>query len=81
VADHLLNITDEISRTRSQQQTAQKFYPGELEQIHGKQEARTFIRKGKYRQVTDDQGDICYVKVTEREILTKDRKQTLSAGR
>ena len=39
-------------------------YPGELKTIHGEEEFLSHIEKGKLRETVDEQGDVCYVKVT-----------------
>ena len=53
-------------------------YIGELEQIHGYEEAHRFIEKGKYRETVDDDGDICYEKVqySAKEFKTHSRAVT-----
>ena len=77
----LCTSTESITQKHTMQKSATKYYRGELERIHGIEEANAFIAKGKYRETTDGQGDTCYVKVRESEIIGKERTATVSASR
>ena len=76
-----MHLKDEISRSKTQSLSKKKFYRGELEMLHGKQEAAIFIRTGKFKRAVDEAGDEVFVKVTESEVVEKQRKQTISASR
>ena len=51
-----------IDNERSKASTRTRYYRGELEQLHGIQEAADFIAKGKYLETEDSDGDIVYTK-------------------
>ena len=44
------------------------FYKGELEQIHGKEEANRFILKGKFEESEDSDGDVIFKKTQRKEV-------------
>ena len=49
----LLQVKDTVSKTVVQKVAKQKFYWGELKQIHGYEEASKFVKMGKFREVKD----------------------------
>ena len=57
-----------------------KLYKGELEQQHGKAEAAAFIKKNKYIEGTDAQGDTYYVKNFDEEISEKEIETSAAAS-
>ena len=61
----LITTVQEIKRVRSSGQKSKKKYIGELETIHGYEEAHAMIRKGKFQNTYDKDGDECYIKVEE----------------
>ena len=72
--DRWVHEVRKVSTSKAKGFDVKLYYKGELEQLHGVAEANKFIEKGKYEQVTDDQGDICYRKVQhfERESTSRD---------
>ena len=56
-----------VSSKESKGSDIRWYYRGELEQIHGPQEAAEFIAKGKYIEGNDEQGDIIYRKAQKME--------------
>ena len=80
-ADHLIEIKEEITKSKVAQRKIQKFYKGELEVIHGKSEAARFIANGKFKKTTDEDGDEVYIKNTDSIILEKGRKTTAGGSR
>ena len=73
-----MTVTDEIKHSSMCGRTAKKYYKGELEVIHGVDEAAEFIAKGKYQETKDQQGDKCYIKVQEFAEESKQRTKTAS---
>ena len=59
----------------------ESFYRGQLEQIHGKADAASFIQMGKFKEVVDSQGTVKYEKVSDKEIIEKSRAQTIGITR
>ena len=70
-----------IRKIRKKKYYISKFVAGELEQIHGIQEADEFISKGKYAESEDSDGDIVYRKVTKQRVLAKECVQEVAARR
>lgn len=60
-----------VTNTKSHGTETRRLYRGELEQLHGAREAQEFIAKGKYEEMEDSDGDICYRKVQKVEKDTK----------
>ena len=79
--EFLIECKDEVSKTHKLEQQARPLYRGELEVLHGKRGAAEIIAKKKWKEVVDGQGDIRYVKVSDAEIKTKERKQPVELKR
>ena len=62
----LLTETHEIRKETIDEVKKVRFYPGQLEQIHGKDEADWLIRSGKLEETEDSDEDIRYVKKRRR---------------
>ena len=60
-----------VSETKEKAETRTQYHRGELEQIHGVQEAADFIAKGKYIEGEDSDGDVVYTKKQKTETEKK----------
>eukprot|EP00974_Lingulodinium_polyedra_P014257 1380820-Lingulodinium_polyedra.AAC.1 len=55
----------EIKHTKETGTEKRRLYMGELEQLHGVEEAHRFVAQKKYKLCYDSDGDECYEKVTK----------------
>ena len=78
--DHLLKVQRTITQRKIMRRAKRKLYKGELEQQHGKAEAAALIKKNKYIEGTDAQGDTYYVKNFDEEISEKEIETSATAS-
>ena len=65
--DTWVHEVKKISKVIAKGKNTVYYYKGELEQIHGVAEAKAFIKKGKYVESEDSDGDIVYKKTRKYE--------------
>ena len=73
MAEHLLTVYEEIERTRTQERSQLKKYKGELNRIHGVAEANRLITNGTFVETTGYKGNVCYVKVEDKQVDSRQR--------
>jgi len=67
--EHRLASSSTVAGKRtSHKKTKEKFYRGELDVKHGKDEAEWMIKKGKYKEEEDSDGDTVYVRTNKTEV-------------
>ena len=65
----IITVSEEISEIKKAGSKGKVYYKGELEQIHGIDEATDFINRGKYEKVTDEEGDaVCFINQTKQAL-------------
>ena len=78
--EHLLKVQRTITDRKIMRRAKRKLYKGELEQQHGKAESSAFIKKNRYIEGKDAQGDIYYVKNFDEEITEKEIETAATAS-
>ena len=79
--DHLITVHESVTQRKTQRRTTKRHYPGELRQIHGAKEAAAFIKKGTYKEETDEMGDIYYVKNYDEVEQARERASSVTGTR
>ena len=79
--DHLITVHESVTQRKTQRRVTKRHYPGELRQTHGDKEANDFIKRGKYKQETDDMGDIYYVKNYDEDEQARERASSVTGTR
>ena len=69
--DHFVKDVLRVTGRQTKGEDIKWYYRGELEQLHGKAEAEDFIRKQKYIEDVDEQGDKIYRKAQKHETNEK----------
>jgi hypothetical protein len=62
-------VTEHNIMRRKEQRSIEetRYYRGELINIHGEEEFKWLLEKGKLKEIRDEQGDECYIKTVHKE--------------
>ena len=79
--NHMVTVSEELTRSHTQQIRKETLTKGQLEVQHGRAEARELIAKGKWKKTVDQDGDEVYERVQKAEELSRSRTTTISGTR
>ena len=80
-ASNLLKHREVVKRVEKGEIKKTEYTRGELEVLHGQQEAEELINKGKFVRALDDDGDEVFTKKTRSHVSQAERSQELQFGR